>query len=74
MTDLDELLGRIRREKLPSFDTSRDRRILLYSDPQAFFNSHKACYDYVKQRPTDRFLQSRKKAIQYLENLGLEFA
>jgi methylamine--corrinoid protein Co-methyltransferase len=74
MTDLDELLGRIRREKLQSFDTSRDRRILLYSDPQAFFNSHKACYDYVKQRPTNRFLQSRKKAIKYLENLGLEFA
>jgi hypothetical protein len=74
MTDLDELFSRIRREKLQSFDTSRDRRMLLYSDPQAFFNSHKACYDYIKQRPTDHFLQSRREAIQYLENLGLEFA
>jgi hypothetical protein len=74
LTDLDELFGRIRKEKLQSFYTGRDRRMLLYSDPQAFFKSHKACYDYVKQRPTDRFLQSRREAIQYLENLGLEFA
>lgn len=74
LTDLDELFGRIRREKLQSFDTSRDRRMLLYSNPQAFFSSHKACYDYVKQRPTDHFLQNRREAIQYLENLGLKFA
>jgi methylamine--corrinoid protein Co-methyltransferase len=74
LVDLDELFGRIRKEKLQSFNMMGDRRILLYSDPQAFFNSHKACYDYVKQRPTDRFLQSRREAISYLENLGLEFA
>jgi hypothetical protein len=74
LTDLDELLGRIRRERLQSFDTSRDRRMLLYSDPQAFFRSHQACYDYVKQRPTDRFLESRKVAVTYLEDLGLAFA
>jgi len=74
LTDLDELVGRIRREKLQGYVTSGDRRMLLYSDPHAFFSSHKACYDYIKQRPTDRFLQSRREAIQYLENLGLEFA
>jgi methylamine--corrinoid protein Co-methyltransferase len=74
LSDLDELFGIIRREKLQSYDTSRDRRMLLYSNPQAFFSSHSACYDYIKQKPTDRFLQSRNEAIQYLENLGLEFA
>ncbi|MHA2067372.1 MAG: monomethylamine:corrinoid methyltransferase, partial [Candidatus Thorarchaeota archaeon] len=40
LTDMDELFGRIRREKLQSFETSRDRRMLLYSDPHAFFSSH----------------------------------
>jgi hypothetical protein len=74
LTDLDELFGRIRKEKLQSFSTGRDRRMLLYTDPQAFFKSHKACYDYVKQRPTDRFLKSRKEATKYLEDIGLEFA
>jgi methylamine--corrinoid protein Co-methyltransferase len=74
LTDLDELFGRIQREKLQSHKSGGDRRQLMYSDPQVFFNSHKACYDYIKQRPTDHFLQNRRKAIQYLENLGLEFA
>jgi hypothetical protein len=74
LTDMDELFGRIRREKLQSFDTSRDRRMLLYSDPHAFFSSHEACYDYIEQRPTDRFLQSRREVIKYLETLGLEFS
>jgi hypothetical protein len=74
LDDLDELIGRIRKEKLQSFYTGRDRRMLLYTDPQAFFKSHKACYDYVKQRPTDRFLKNRKEATKYLEDIGLEFA
>jgi hypothetical protein len=73
VNEVDELDERIRREKLQTFDTGRDRRMLLYTDPQAFFRSHQACYDYVKQRPTERFLQSRREAIKYLENLGLEF-
>jgi len=72
--ELDELLGRIQREKLQSFDTSRDRRMLLYSDPQAFFRSMETGYDYVRQRPTDRFLENRRAAVEYLEGLGLRFA
>lgn len=74
LKDLDEMLGRIRREKLQSADFSRDRRILIYSEPEVFFKSHQACYDYVKQRPTDRFLNNRRKAVRYLEGLGLNFA
>jgi hypothetical protein len=73
VTDLGEVVGRMQREKLHTFNTRRDRRMLLYSDPHAFFRSHTACYDYVKQQPTDRFLASRREAIQYLENLGLDF-
>ena len=73
LTDLDELLGAIRREKLQSSDFTRDRRMLLYSDPGSFFESHQACYDYVNQRPTDRFLNSRREAMKYLEDHGLKF-
>jgi hypothetical protein len=74
LTDLEELLGQIQREKLQGYDVSRDRRMLLYSDPHRFFASHQLAYDYVDQRPTDRFLQSRRAAIAYLEPLGLSFA
>jgi hypothetical protein len=74
LTDLEELLGQIQREKLQGYDVSRDRRMLLYSDPHRFFASHQLAYDYVDQRPTDRFLQSRRAAIAYLETLGLSFA
>ncbi len=72
--DLDAVVGQMQREKLHAFDTQWDRRMLLYSDPHAFFRSHTACYDYVKQRPTERFLSSRREAIRYLEDLGLDFA
>ena len=73
LADLDELLGRIRREKLQSSDFSRDRRILIYSEPETFFSSNQACYDYVKQRPTERFLNSRREAMKYLKDIGLQF-
>ncbi len=73
LADLDEMLGRIRREKLQSTDFSRDRRILIYSEPESFFKPHLACYDYVKQKPTDRFLSGRREAVKYLEEIGLQF-
>jgi hypothetical protein len=73
LTDLEELLGQIQREKLQGYDVSRDRRILLYSDPHRFFNSHQLAYDYMKQQPTERFLENRHHAIAYLEGLGLSF-
>lgn len=72
-SDLEALLGQIQQQKLRGFDTSQDRRMLLYSDPHAFFASHKACYDYTKQAPTQRFHESRQQAIAYLEELGLQF-
>ena len=74
LAELEELLGQIQREKLQGYDTSRDRRILLYSDPHAFFNSHQLAYDYVKQQPTERFLENRRTAIAYLEGLGLSIS
>jgi hypothetical protein len=74
LADLEELLGQIRCEKLQGYDVSRDRRILLYSDPHRFFNSHQLAYDYVKQQPTERFLENRRIAIDYLEGLGLSFS
>jgi methylamine--corrinoid protein Co-methyltransferase len=73
VSDLEALLGQIQQEKLQGFDSSQDRRMLLYSDPQSFFASHEACYDYVRQTPTLRFQESRKQAVAYLEDLGLQF-
>ncbi len=72
LDELDELDRRIRTEKLHAFDTAGDRRMLLYTDPHAFFRPHQACYDYAKQRPTERFLQSRREARRYLVDLGLD--
>jgi hypothetical protein len=74
LMDLDEIVERIQRERLTAFNTNQDPRMLLYSNPHAFFKSHQACYDYVKQRPTERFLANRCEARDYLENIGLKLA
>lgn len=73
VSDLEALLGKIQQEKLQDFDSSQDRRMLLYSDPQSFFASHEACYDYLRQTPTPRFQESRQQTVAYLEELGLHF-
>jgi len=71
LTELDEVLERIQRDHLSSFNTNLDPRMLLYSDPHAFFKSHQKCYDYKKQQPTEQFLANRRVARKYLENIGL---
>jgi hypothetical protein len=72
LMDLDEIVERIQQERLTSFNTNQDPRMLLYSNPHTFFKSHQECYDYVKQRPTERFLSNRREARDYLENVGLK--
>lgn len=74
LTELDEVLETIQRECLISFNTNRDPRMLLYSDPHAFFESHQKCYDYIKQQPTEQFLANRRAARKYLENIGLSLS
>jgi hypothetical protein len=71
LTELDEVLERIQRDHLSSFNTNLDPRMLLYSDPHAFFKSHQKCYDYIKQQPTEQFLANRRVARKHLENIGL---
>jgi hypothetical protein len=71
LSELDEVLERIQRERLSAFNTNRDPRMLLYSDPHAFFKSQQMCYDYIKQQPTEQFLANRRVARKYLENIGL---
>lgn len=71
LMELDEVLERIQHERLTSFNTNQDPRMLLYSNPHLFFKSHQQCYDYVKQQPTKQFLANRRAARKYLENIGL---
>jgi methylamine--corrinoid protein Co-methyltransferase len=70
---VEPILHQLRAEHLVGYDASRDRRMLLYSDPHRFFRSHQLAYDYTRQEPTDRFLNQRHKAIECLESLGLKF-
>ncbi|MCW4040372.1 MAG: monomethylamine:corrinoid methyltransferase [Candidatus Bathyarchaeota archaeon] len=71
LMELDEILERIQHERLTSFSTNQDPRMLLYSNPHLFFKSHQQCYDYEKQQPTNQFLANRRAARKYLENIGL---
>lgn len=73
LPDLYELTLRIRGEKLVGKTRiiNRDRRQLLYQDPQAFFASEQKCYDFVNQRPCEEFLNNRKAVAKYLRDVGL---
>jgi methylamine--corrinoid protein Co-methyltransferase len=73
LPDLYELTRRIRRESLVGKTriVNRDRRQLLYHNPQAFIASELICYDYLNQRPTEEFLRCRKTVARYLKDVGL---
>jgi hypothetical protein len=73
LKQVEYILHQLRTEQLTGYDASRDRRLLLYSDPHRFFDSHQLAYDYTRQQPTSRFLDQRNEAIEYLEVLGLKF-
>ncbi len=71
--DLYALTRLIKREKLVGKMRviQRDRRQLLYQDPQAFFASEQKCYDFITQQPRPEFLENRKSVAKYLQNLGI---
>lgn len=73
LPDLYELTQRIRKEKLVGKTRiiNRDRRQLLYQDPQAFLSSEEKCYDFIHQRPSEEFLRNRKAVAKYLQDVGL---
>jgi methylamine--corrinoid protein Co-methyltransferase len=73
LKQVEYVLHQLRTNQLAGYDASRDRRMLLYSDPYRFFHSHQLAYDYTRQQPTPRFLNQRNEAIEYLETLGLKF-
>lgn len=73
LKQMEPILRQLRTEQLTGYDASRDRRMLLYSDPHRFFDSHQLAYDYTRQQATSRFLDQRNKAIEYLETQGLKF-
>jgi len=75
LADLEELGKRIVRERLRGPTTIwNDPRQLLYQDPERFYRSLRWSYDYVMQRPTKEFLEVKRGAKKYLEDLGVQFA
>jgi hypothetical protein len=73
LKQMESILHQLRTEQLTGYNASRDRRMLLYSEPHRFFDSHQLAYDYTRQQATSRFLDQRNKAIEYLETQGLKF-
>jgi hypothetical protein len=73
LPDLYTLTRLIKKEKLVGKVRviQRDRRQLLYQDPQAFFTSEQKCYDFIIQQPRPEFLENRKSVAKYLQNLGI---
>jgi methylamine--corrinoid protein Co-methyltransferase len=73
LPDLYEVTQRIRREKLVGKTRieHRDRRILLYQDPEAFLASEQKCYDIINQRPREEFLSNKRTVTKYLQDVGL---
>ena len=50
-----------------------DRRMVLYSDPVAYFAPLQQQYDFVKQQPTPTFLKHVTQAKRYFTQYGLDF-
>ena len=48
-----------------------DRRMLLYQDFDAYFNPLQELYDFKKMQPTEKHIESQRKAGKVLEDLGL---
>jgi hypothetical protein len=73
LPDLYELTQRIRKEKLVGKTrvANRDRRLLLYHNPEAFLASEQKCYDFIKQRPSEELLQNKRVITKYLQDIGL---
>ena len=73
LPDLYALIQKIRSDKLVGKTriANRDRRLLLYQNPEAFLASEQKCYDFIKQRPSEEFLQNKRKITKYLQDLGL---
>jgi methylamine--corrinoid protein Co-methyltransferase len=73
LPDLYELTQKIRSDKLVGKTriANRDRRLLLYQNPEAFLASEQKCYDFIKQRPSEEFLQNKRKVTKYLQDIGL---
>ncbi|MEM2094511.1 MAG: monomethylamine:corrinoid methyltransferase [Candidatus Bathyarchaeia archaeon] len=73
LPDLYELTCRVRKKTLVGKTrvVNRDRRQLLYYNPKTFLASELECYDYIKQRPTEKFLRCRKSVVKYLRDEGL---
>jgi len=74
LADVEELGQRIVKEKLRGPTTIwNDPRQLLYQDPERFYKSLRWNYDYIMQRPTKEFLEVKREAKKYLEDIGVEF-
>ncbi len=81
--DMGEIIQRVLQdtrtaERLNAASTAMQRRIadermILYTSPKAYFAPIQRIYDFVKQRPSQEFLENYKQAKTYLRDLGLTF-
>ncbi len=73
LEDVSDLIQTVMSEKFPEGQpgTGIDRRMLIYSNPQAFIEPLERCYDFIRQRPREPFLENRTKAMQYLIDIGV---
>jgi hypothetical protein len=65
-------LTTIPRPQKPSTMQMLDRRMVLYTDPIAYFAPLQQQYDFVKQQPTPAFLAQVTQAQRFLAQYGLD--
>lgn len=75
LNDLQEIIERVIQEKLKGklVKGRIDRRLLVYSSPKDFIEPIQRCYDFMQQKPSDRYIKSEEKVKSYLEGFGLKF-
>jgi hypothetical protein len=56
----------------PSTIQILDRRMILYTDPIAYFAPLQQQYDFITQQPTDAFIKQETQATQYFVEHGLD--
>ena len=73
MTELmQQALTALPRPSTPSTMHILDRRMVLYTDPAAYFAPLQQQYDFVTQQPTSTFLEHMMEAKHYLAQCGLD--
>lgn len=75
LSDYQELVKRIVREKLPSPEKFQpyDMRMKVYENPKHLLDPQLQVYDFFKQKISDEYLKNERNIRLYLQDLGLDF-